>query len=412
MRSALCYFYKLNIVVMKKLLLLTLGAAVAFTSCKKENSGMTADPVASEISFSTKINDLTRASGNNFENGDAISVFAKDGSEYYAQNIKYVYGNDMFTSSSAISYANEAQSLSFSAIYPYSDMAADAFEFEVAADQSDVADFAASDLMTANVAATKSETPELAFYHRLSQVEVNIISSDVATDDAEVVVSAKTVAECGVEANTFIGTGSASDVVAAANGTNSFKAIVAPQEVAAGASFITISVGGESYTWKPNGDVELGSGKKYVCQVSLAEGSVVFEGKIEDWGNGGYIDGSVEGGEEPEPETGDFSATLVSVTTSDIVLDINKGDYDGNYYVGLTGAANYPGSAEQLAADLIDAEINTYGTDLSVVDDIWVFYEGGEVSLDAGWNIYADSEYYVVAFGISGSGEILVLHNL
>ncbi len=254
----------------------------------------------------------TRVNGESFEGGDMVGVFAKDGSSYYAENVAYTFATNKFVSTTPIVYANANQELAFSAIYPYSDDLSDQFVFNVDNDQSTEAAYEASDLLVAKTEATSSSCPDLQFFHKMSLIEVRIVSSDVTTDNCDVVVNAVASADCDIDADEYVANGSASAISTfAANDT--FKAVVAPQSISTGTSLIDFTLNGETYNWNVSSSVVLKSGYKYICEVSIEDGAVKFEGDIEPWVDGGDIDGAVEGG-DPAEDSGNFDLTFAEVT--------------------------------------------------------------------------------------------------
>ncbi len=115
---------------------------------------------------------------------------------------------------------------------------------------------------------------------------------------------------------------------------------------------------------------------------------------------------SAEDDKDPEPAD-NFAAELVSVDQRHFTVNVDKGDYTGNYYVGVVRTQDLGVSIDKLAETLISYEINTLGTNLSVVNNTFVFTEGGEIEVGNGWSMIPDTEYTVVLFGISKSGKIL-----
>lgn len=109
-----------------------------------------------------------------------------------------------------------------------------------------------------------------------------------------------------------------------------------------------------------------------------------------------------------EGSTGTYtiSAEIVDVISNNITVKVDKGDYTGNFYIGLTTADYYPGTPESFAEWLIEWEVY-YGTDFSDADEYFVYYIGGEISLNKSWNIVGGNDYYVAVFGIDASGNVI-----
>ncbi len=399
---------------MKKFLPLFLSAALALSSCESTVESYDASK-SNDVSFTSDINKrLTRVTGNSFDTSDEISVFAVEGSSIYADNVKYIYDDTKFSSATPISYESGDQSLAFSAVYPYSaDYAGSTLSFAAQVNQAEASAYAGSDLLISHIDATSERTPKLSFDHKMAMINMTV-KTDMSITSVASVIKAKTGVEYDVVANTVAPSGEVESVIPMTSGVNmdetslifEMSAIVAPQTIAAGEVFVSLNVDGVDYEWQVSSDFDLEPGHKYECEVTAVGSSaealdVTFEcGEIGDWSDGGDLDGGKE-----EPCT-DFSSELVSVSNTDIVINVDKGSYKGNFFVGRTETMFYPGSPEQFATALINVE-NNHGTDLSVVDNKKVFSEGGEISLAKGWDIYANTEYYVIAFGIDDEGNIM-----
>lgn len=389
---------------MKKLIF-PLCFLLAFSACKPNGGGD--DPVVGKdkVSFTSTVEDYTSKAGDlYFESGDAISAFAYADDASYADNVKYTFSGDKFSSQTPIEYKNDEQKLAFYAVYPYAADIAESFSFEAAADQSTEASYLASDLMRAETEELHSVTPELPFYHKFAKVVLEIESSDVETEDAKVTFSAKNAADCNFVENTVAAKGDNVDIKALAVSDEEFAAIVAPQTFANAEVLVTIEVDGDTYTWTPEADVELASGKMYVCKLSIYKDAVTFEGQIEEWSDGGELGGDPGINDEID----EFSMSLVEVTTKDIIVNVDRGDYDANYYVGLVEGGVTEENAYDAAVSLLYDEIYRYGTDLSIVDDICVFDEDKkDISLGDTWYPRFGETYTVISMCIKDDGRIV-----
>lgn len=280
---------------MKKLLLI-LSCATWIVGCSSHDNNENAVEQNKEISFTTSISPLTKATSSNFEDGDAISVFGikesasntigKLNSSNYADNIKYVYSGSHFASSTPITYPEDGGKLFFHAIYPYQNSAAATFTFKVNNDQSLSNSYTQSDLMTASTSATSELIPNLIFNHRLSNIILNITFEQAPTNTVSVsfknITSSTSV---DLNSNTFSGTGNTdANITAATNGTNSFKAILPPQSIASGTQFCTIKVGSIEYKVLAPNNIEWKSGIQYQYNVTIKKpGEVTFTSDINPW---------------------------------------------------------------------------------------------------------------------------------
>lgn len=233
------------------------------------------------IRFSGKVADTpTRATATAFELNDNISVFAfqsetgfAGSAPAYAANVKYTYDDNQFISSgTGISYPADGSSLSFYAIYPYHASADATFTFSVKQDQSIGNNYTLSDLMTASTPLTKDKVPSLRFAHRLSSVVVNLTFEQVPAGTTRLGLST-VLAEANVELSKdrFEGTGNPVQTIwTAANGTNSYKAILPPQNIASGSSFIEIATeSGQSYHWITPDEIILQPGTQETINLTV-----------------------------------------------------------------------------------------------------------------------------------------------
>lgn len=110
------------------------------------------------------------------------------------------------------------------------------------------------------------------------------------------------------------------------------------------------------------------------------------------------------GGNEETPKT--FSASLVRTETRNIVIDVEMGAYEGNFYIGCEATEFHPGDATEYAEGFMKME-SAAGTDLSLVDNLYVFSSGGEINVGNSWILKQGTEYCITVFGIDGEGNIL-----
>ncbi len=289
---------------MKRDLLLLLSALVALTSCSKDDVVTTTDPQTTQISFTTEIK--TRVSGSSFEAGDAVSVYAFDGATQYA-SAEYTYADSKFSSTNPITYiGDDEKSLSYTAVYPTVDDLA--FSFEISGDQSKDENYYASDLLVANVAATTSAEPKLSFYHKMSSIVLNISvtqNGEAVTAGSSVEMYALNNVDCNAITDSYVATGSTTTITPAANGTSGYKFIIAPQDVKAGESFATLTVGDVTFDWIESKDLNFLSGNEYnyTWKVDLESkvSTITFEGMINDWNSGNDID--IVGGSNTEDDS-------------------------------------------------------------------------------------------------------------
>ena len=244
------------------------------------------------VKFNAKINRATRATDLQFENGDAIGVYASyEGSSIigdYAQNVIYNYQGSLFTTDGTLRYPSSGEDLQFYAIYPYnanSDTVPE-FYFAVNTDQREHSNYTQSDLMTASALGEKNETVNLTFNHRLAKIVINITSENMPAGEPTLTFrNVKYIANANLNTNTYYASSSTANVIASANGTNSFKAILPPQSIAKDNLFAEIRIGNEIFEWVVNRDLIFNSGVEYTYNVELdAANNIAFTTQINPWG--------------------------------------------------------------------------------------------------------------------------------
>jgi len=120
----------------------------------------------------------------------------------------------------------------------------------------------------------------------------------------------------------------------------------------------------------------------------------------------------------PTPPGGPaLTMTIRDVTSSTFSADIaRRSDFKDNYYVGVIGKdfvdgelSGYSDSekAMYVALSFVKNAIEVQGLDLGMIDNFYIFGDDARID-DIGrmWPIYADTEYYVIAFGLAADGTI------
>ncbi|MFI3299693.1 MAG: BACON domain-containing protein [Rikenellaceae bacterium] len=111
-----------------------------------------------------------------------------------------------------------------------------------------------------------------------------------------------------------------------------------------------------------------------------------------------------------------FNVEGITCTSSSIYANVTPENYTGTWYVGCaptsifedTSEDGFGGDAQYLAEYFMYLECDIYGTDLSVVDYMYVFEGACEgVDLIAGWGGDEGTEYAIIIFGINAVGDIL-----
>ena len=277
--------------------ILALLCPLLVVSCGKESL-----PISPErqddmtVSFLGNIGPSTRATDSNFEAGDAIGVFAVEKttgnvsgrlmSSNYADNVKYVYSNGLFSgATSVIEQPTDKPLMFYKAVYPYSSDLRNEFSFAVGSDQSNSSSYTMSDLMTADTEATTEVTPHLVFSHKLSNIIINLKYEEKPGGSEQMFFNNVLVeAKANINENTFTSFGTTKTVIASWNGNNSFKVILPPQTIAEKVTLITLKVGSKTFTFFPESDFIWKSGMQYTYDVTVSKAGIIsFTSSINPW---------------------------------------------------------------------------------------------------------------------------------
>ncbi|MFI3269118.1 MAG: fimbrillin family protein [Rikenellaceae bacterium] len=248
----------------------------ALVACESD-AGLSPEDANAAISFTS--NTSTRATDTSFEESDAISVaaYTSDGTAY-AEDVIYRYSEGTFTSDDPIKYSTSNQELSFRALYPYVIVGGDnEASFAVKTDQSSGTNYTLSDLLAGYSEVTSSTTPALSFNHLLSKIVITVSESDVEITE----ISASLYVLGSVKYNTetkslTTTTGDTTTIKMASNGTNSFKAIIAPQTISSSETLGTITIDGTAYDFYYASDFEIEAGKEYTIKAKMEDGKIFF----------------------------------------------------------------------------------------------------------------------------------------
>ena len=157
---------------------------------------------------------------------------------------------------------------------------------KVAEDQSKLADFQNSDFIAAENQTVKFDDPTIGFTHRTARVTIELKPGAGFTSVAGATVSlVRLSADNGNP--TAIKTYNASG--------NTYEALTAPQTVAAGNPFVRVELGGGTFYFRPQNDVELEAGNRYTYTVKVNATGLTLECcTIGSWVDGGGESGTAE----------------------------------------------------------------------------------------------------------------------
>ena len=282
---------------------------------------------------------------------------------------------------------------------------------KVKANQSAQKDFEGSDLIVADGQTVTYGSPTLRFTHRTARVTI------VLTDYTEGLAS--------VQLTGLSTEGGSPDIIVPYDkGSNTYIAIVAPQSVAAGTTFITCTfTNGKTFVYKMNNATDWQAGGEYTYTVSLAAARGYI---IED--DGSYTvtsaDGLmniaelVNGGKTDINITLDTDIDLTGKDWTPIGTDYDnsyKGTFDGgghtitgltfttnDEYAGLFGRLNRAGTVKNVVMEGVQITSNQIdgGSIGGVVGYSWGTIENCSVSGSVSGTVYVGG---VVGVQIGGS---------
>lgn len=283
-----------------KIACITLGAAMAVTSCESVDQELT------EVSSNTiNINAIhpsadSRATDAGFENGDQIGLFVVDAASSLqpggnmVNNGCFEYNGSAWTAINKY-FWNEG-TYNVYAYYPYAQRVEDteSYSFVLPEDQSSEEGFASADFLWA-----KAENQEagaspvtLKFSHCMSNVEVILTKAEDYGDgdipeDAQVFIHGNyttaniDLSNGGVTADSRSGLGS---IKAKKTGLNTYSAIVVPQRITSRRPIVEVICGNVSYIME--GQLSFKPGYRHAITVTLSKSPEQVEIEI-----GGSIGG-------------------------------------------------------------------------------------------------------------------------
>ncbi len=310
-------------------------------------------------------------------------------------------------------YWTNRKDITVTAWWPYTAGETTPPAVKVKANQSAQKDFEGSDLIVADGQTVTYGSPTLRFTHRTARVTI------VLTDYTEGLASVQLMGLSTEGDNPDI-------IVPYSKGSNTYTAIVAPQSVAAGTTFITCTfTNGKTFVYKMKNATDWQAGGEYTYTVSLAaakDPGYTIEG------NGSYTvtsaDGLmniaelVNGGKSDINITLDTDIDLTGKDWTPIGTDYDnsyKGTFDGgghtitgltfttnDEYAGLFGWLNRAGTVKNVVMEGVQITSNQiYGGSIGgVVGYSWGTIENCSVSGSVSGTVYVGG---VVGAQIGGS---------
>ena len=299
--------------IMKPYFLIGILSTYLFACCSSDSVNETVLPTPptppSEklpINISTSVS--SRATDLAFEVGDKIGLYVvnhnADGSAAALQvsgnhvdNMQYTY-NSTWTPATQTYWIDNSTHADFYLYYPYTSSitSIDAMPYSVKANQSQLSDYKAGDLMigkTIDVAPTQLSV-KIEAKHVMSQMTINLVAGNGFTDAtlaaAKISVKVnklKTKATANLATGAVTAIGDEADIIPYKVANNSYKAIVVPQLVGEG-NLITINVDGRDFNLpKTSNFIGFEAGKKHNFNVTLSMTSNGVNVNITKWEDDG-----------------------------------------------------------------------------------------------------------------------------
>lgn len=277
-------------------MMLAMASCMIAASCSNTEEQIFLEEVKKSVSFTASMRNLSRATETEFEENDKIAVYAVQEDESgntilrssgnYADFVTYTYQGGKFVNEQGIVCPSDF-GVRYFAIYPSTAGAnVPTSKFYVKTDQSASGQYTLSDYCTAVSDVTMEKDVNLIFSHRMSHVIVNLDGEGIGTGIPTVKLNnVNTGCDVDLNANTFTAFESRNTVYCTDNGTNSYKAIIVPQTIKKGSSFITVVLNGKEFVLDAESDIVLASGKQQVFNLVIKNGEIVsFTGSILPWG--------------------------------------------------------------------------------------------------------------------------------
>ena len=302
---------------MKKILQIAACACIALLSCSK---GEKPDPPKpkpptppteqTKLPINIGIGAWTKATDSGFETGDKVGVYVVNytgatspgtlaSSGNHATNIGFTYGT-AWTADTQIYWKDQTTKADFYCYYPYVASIADvsAYQFNVKANQSALADYKASDFLwgkTAGVSPT-SDPVQITIKHAMSNLIVRLTPGNgyTAADLANAVVkikNLKTRSVINLTNGSASATGTAEDMIPRKE-TEYYRALVVPQTIT-NLDLIVIELGSDIYTLKQS--ITFEANKQHTCTIVVNKSNGGVTITIGNWETDGNDHGGTVG---------------------------------------------------------------------------------------------------------------------
>ena len=279
-----------------KIFLTTAGITMLWTSCKKIDRPVTpnVDPVVINLSLTVNSPEV-KATDNSFEEGDQIGLYVSYDGELksqgnYSDNRKYTFKSGVWTSESDLFWKDQESAADFYCYYPYAAPGNPLeYAFSVSANQSDLHSYKAADLLWGKCvgAVPSGGQVKIVTSHLMSNLLVYLkpgkgfTEEEFAAANKQLTVgNVKTDAVVNLSVGGISALGQPGTVTPYRDG-DCYRLLLPPQEVAADADLLAVTVGESIYTAKKEFSFQKGTRHKLTVTVDKTQSSLDIA--IEEW---------------------------------------------------------------------------------------------------------------------------------
>ena len=274
----------------------TAGITLLWTSCKKIDGPATpnVDPVM--ISLSLTVNSpQVRATDNAFEEGDQVGLYVSyDGTlkeeGNYSDNKKYTLRAGHWTADTDLFWKDQTSAADFYCYYPYAAPGNPlAYAFSVSNNQSDLHSYKAADLLWGKRTGATPSSGQVSIKtsHLMSNLLVYLTPGNGFTAEEFAAATKKlTIGNVKTSATVNLSSGGVSaqgqpGMVTPYWDGECFRLLLPPQDVAADADLLAVTVGNSTYTAKK--EFSFQQGTRHKLTVTVDKSSCSLDISIEEW---------------------------------------------------------------------------------------------------------------------------------
>ena len=279
-----------------KIFLTTAGITMLWTSCKKIDGPVTpnVDPVVINLSLSVNSPEV-KATDNSFEEGDQIGLYVSYDGDLkeqgnYSDNKKFTLRAGHWTADTELYWKDQTSAADFYCYYPYAAPGNPlAYAFSVPNNQSDLHSYKEADLLWGKRtgAAPSSGQVSIKTSHLMSNLLVYLRPGNGFTAE-EFAAATRKLTVCNVKTSATVNLSSGGVSAQGQPGTvtpywdgECFRLLLPPQEVAADADFLAVTVGNSTYTARQ--EFSFQQGTRHKLTVTVDKSSSTLDISIEDW---------------------------------------------------------------------------------------------------------------------------------